>query len=78
MMYAEIHGDHEPNNGSGITAQEMLDLLRSIPRKARDNYLRVIGEDGCPVEVSGLHFGKSDQAEKWEFKVYIRTVKESK
>jgi hypothetical protein len=75
MSYSELLGPHEPNHGDGLTVQDLLMLLRSIPVQARNNYVMVIGEGGVPLEVTGVQFAQSDQAEKWEFKVYLKTEK---
>lgn len=66
MLHSEIQGRHIPNKGEGLTLQDLLELLQSVPRKARDNYLTVNGQD-----VIGLAFGQSTQAEKWEFYVNL-------
>jgi hypothetical protein len=55
-----------PNNGAGITAQDLLELLQSVPPRVRQNYIMIDG-----VDVTGISFAQSDQAEPWEFKVYI-------
>lgn len=66
MLHSEIHGKHLPGNGEGITLQDLYELLKRIPRKARDNFVTVDGKD-----VLGISFGQSDQAEKWEFKAHL-------
>ena len=72
MLHSEIQGTHEPGaSGTGCTLQELYELLRSLPRKARQNY--IMTQDG--EDVTGLHFAQSDQAEKWDFNVYIATTK---
>jgi hypothetical protein len=72
LLHSELQGTHDAY-GPAMTIQEMLDLLRSIPRQARQNYLSMVDKDGNIVDVTGLHFAQSDQAEKWEFKVYVVT-----
>lgn len=72
MLYSELHGTHEPNGGEGLTLQDLLELLRSIPRQARNNYVSVTFEDGTTGDVTGLRIGQSDQAEKWEFSVHVK------
>jgi len=68
MLHSEIQGQHWPEKGNGITLQDLLELLRRIPRQARDNYVMCDGKD-----VIGLNFSQSTQAEKWEFKVSLVT-----
>jgi hypothetical protein len=79
MMHDELIGNaFLPNNGEGITLQDLLELIRKIPAKARQNYVQV-NLGGESAEVTGIAFAQSDQAEKWEFKVYIATdYKETK
>lgn len=73
MMHDDLIGQtYLPNNGEGITLQDLLELIHSVPAKARQNYVQVrVGDD--LAEVTGLAFAQSDQAEKWEFKIYIKT-----
>ncbi|HEY1898142.1 MAG TPA: hypothetical protein VGG62_17815 [Terracidiphilus sp.] len=74
MTHTELQGTHEPSNGEGLTIQDLLDLLKRVPAQARGNYLRVNCGDGEVREVTGLQFAQSDQAEKWEFKVYLKAI----
>jgi hypothetical protein len=71
MTHSELLGTHDSYDGHGMTLQELLDLLKSVPRQARSNYLMAAGPDGISRDVTGLHFAQSDQSEKWEFKVYV-------
>lgn len=71
MSHDELLGIHGSYGGQGMTIQEMLDLLRSVPRQARHNYLMVSGPNGDVRDVTGIHFAQSDQSERWDFKVYI-------
>lgn len=71
MTHAELLGTHDSYNGHGLTIQELLDILKSVPRQARHNYMMVTGPDGIAHDVTGVHFAQSDQAEKWDFKVYV-------
>lgn len=73
MMHAELLGSHCGYNGGSLTIQELLDLLKRIPAKARHNYLMVCFPDGVFHDVTGISFTQSDQAEKWDFKVYVDT-----
>jgi hypothetical protein len=68
MTKDELIGRHLPGNGQGITGEDLYQLLRQIPRKARENYLMCNGND-----VLGLSIGQSDQAEPWEFKLRLVT-----
>jgi hypothetical protein len=71
LLHSQLLGTHDSYDGQGMTIQELLDLLKSVPPKARHNYVMVSHGDAPPEDVTGLHFAQSDQAEKWEFKVYI-------
>jgi hypothetical protein len=73
MMHDELTGNtFLPNNGEGLTLQDLLELIRKIPARARQNYVMVsMGDERG--DVTGLAFAQSDQAEKWEFKIYITT-----
>jgi hypothetical protein len=79
MMHDDLIGvSFLPNNGEGLTLQDLLELIRNFPAKARQNYVRV-NMGGESAEVTGIAFAQSDQAEKWEFKIYITTdYKETK
>lgn len=63
----DLIGRHLPNNGDGITAEDLYQLLKQIPRKARENYLMC--GDG---DVTGISISQSDQAEPWDFKIHIK------
>lgn len=78
MLHSQLLGTHDSYDGQGMTIQELLDLLNSIPRRARGNHLMIVGEDGLGRDVTGVHFAQSDQAEKWDFNVYIVSQKEKK
>ena len=69
MTRNELIGRHLPGNGEGITGEDLYQLLKSMPRKARGNYLQVTGGG----DVLGLSIAQSDQAEPWEFKLYVVT-----
>lgn len=72
MTYSELLGTHGWSSRQGMTIQEFYELLKQIPIKVREsNYMMVIHPDGSIQDVRGLHFAQSDQAEKWEFNVYI-------
>jgi hypothetical protein len=59
-----------------MTLQELLELLKRIPRRVREsNYPMIVYPDNTIGELRSLHFAQSDQAEKWEFKVYISTTR---
>ena len=73
MMHSELQGRHEAIDGQAMTLQDLYELLRKIPRKARDNYFSVTSEDGRQADISGVSFGQSDQAEKWDFHVHLIT-----
>jgi hypothetical protein len=70
MIYSEIQGVHTPGDGNGVTVQELLDFLRTIPKQARGNYLMIATADGCH-DLTEIQVAQSDQAEKWEFKFYL-------
>jgi len=75
MMHTELMGRHETTDGEAMTLQDLLELLRSLPRQARDNYVTVYSPDNIQrAEVRGLAFAQSDQAEKWEFKISLLTT----
>jgi hypothetical protein len=67
ILHSGIQGEHWPNGGKGITLEDLYQWLRTVPRKARENY--VTGEDG--KDLIGFSFGQSSEAEKWEFKVHL-------
>ena len=71
LLHSELQGTFDSYDGEGMTIQELLDLLKSIPPKARHNYIMVETEAGSG-EVTGLHFTKGDQQAKWDFKVYLQ------
>jgi len=73
MTHAEVLGSHTGYNGDGFTLQELLELLKRIPAKARGNYLMIVFPDGTQRDITGISFAQSDQAEKWDFKVYLDT-----
>lgn len=74
LNHAQLLGSHIPNDGDdGLTIEQLYQLLGSIPRKARDNYIMILAPDGCAADVAGLQFAQSDQAEKWDFKVYLKS-----
>ena len=50
-----------------MTVWELLDTLRQVPRQARHNYLQLDRDD----PQAALQFAQSDQAEKWDFRVYL-------
>lgn len=61
-------GIHEPSRGEGLTVQDVVDMLMTIPAKARRNaYLTV-----NTVEVVGMGIGQRDQAEAHEVSVSLR------
>lgn len=72
-MHSELQGRHETSDGQAMTLQDLYELLKKLPRKARDNYFSVASEDGRQAEIHGMSFGQSDQAEKWEFNVHLIT-----
>jgi hypothetical protein len=76
MRHDELVGTHDSHDGQGMTIQDMLDLLHSIPHQARHNHLMVCGPDDVSRDVAGIAFAQSDQAEKWDFKVYIVTMEQ--
>lgn len=69
MTKDELIGRHLPNDGQGITAEDLYQLLKRIPRKARENNLQV----AWGGDVLGLSIAQSDQAEPWEFRLYVVT-----
>lgn len=72
MMHDELIGQTFEPTGEGLTLQELYDLIRKIPARARQNYVMVtMGDERA--DVTGLAFAQSDQAERWEFKIYIKT-----
>jgi hypothetical protein len=74
LSHDALIGNHLPNNGEGLTAQDLFELLQSIPAPARrESYVMVDGED-----VTGIGIAQSSEAEKWEFKFYIKHTGESK
>ncbi len=72
ISHSTLIGFHGSQRG-GLTVQDLLDLLKSVPAKARQNYVMVAGMG----DVVGIQMAQSDQAEKWDFKVYITTAKET-
>lgn len=67
MLISGVQGKHLPNNGEGLTLEDLRQLLNSIPARARrDTYITYAGKD-----VIGLHFGQSDQAEPTEFTCHV-------
>lgn len=73
MMHSALQGRHETSDGQAMTLQDLYEMLKRLPRKARDNYFSVTAEDGKQAEIHGLSFGQSDQADKWEFSVHLIT-----
>ena len=55
----------------GRTIQELLDTLKQVPRQARHNYLMMVVSPSGSTELAALQFAQSDQAEKWDFRVYL-------
>lgn len=74
MMHSELHGTHNNGNreGEGMTLEDLYQLLKRVPLKARENYVMIVDKDCMSHDVIGLQFAQSDQAEKWEFKVYLK------
>lgn len=68
-LLSEIQGDHLPLDGEGLTLEDLYQLIKSIPRKVREN--SYVGSHGN--EVTGLQFGHRSTAEKYEFSVAIVT-----
>lgn len=60
-------GRHLPNNGEGLTAEDLYRMLRSLtPAERRKSYVGVGGHD-----VIGMSVGQSDQAPRGEVKVWL-------
>lgn len=77
MILSQLHGQHLPQNGEGITLEDLYQLLKTIPaRVRRQNYPTVCGPDpaGKQADIAGISFGQSDQAEKYEFHAAIITT----
>jgi len=70
LLHAELLGRHTGPESQGITVQDLLELLQRIPLRAR-HYVQMAGPNDIPVDVTGIQFAQSDQAEKWDFKVYL-------
>lgn len=60
-------GRHVPNNGEGLTAQDLYELLRVMTLTERRKSYVTAG----PFDVIGLSIGQSDQAERCELSVHI-------
>lgn len=76
MLISELQGTHDLTGGNGgATLEDLYQFLKSVPRKVREsNYPEVATPDDRFFEVSGIQFSQSDQAEKHEFKVYLKLV----
>lgn len=75
LLPSEVQGTHMPNNGEGITLEDLYQLIKSIPVKIRrSNYIMVDAQDWTTADVIGLSFAQSDQAEPHEFKVHMITT----
>lgn len=66
MSYEELIGRHLPASGEGITGEDLYQLLKSMPSRARNNYVTVANGD-----LIGLNIAKSDQSQRWEFKLHL-------
>jgi len=60
-------GNHKPNGGEGLTAQDLYELLRILTRTERRNSYVMVGG----IDVIGMGVSQSDQAEYGEVKVHL-------
>lgn len=74
LLHSELLGTHDSYDGQGMTIQDLLEFLKSVPRQARGNCVMISTNEG-PTDLTGIHFSQSDQAGKWEFKVYLVGMK---
>jgi hypothetical protein len=63
---SSLIGTTKPNNGDGLTVDDLITLLRRLPSRARQNYIMADCKD-----VIGISIGQSDQAETWELKIHL-------
>lgn len=63
-----------PNSGDGLTVQDLIELLMTIPPKARRNSYVQVAFPQHIAEVIGMGVAQSDQAEPHEIKVYLETL----
>ena len=74
MTHAELIGNHLPGNGEGITVQDPARPAALDPGPGAAELPPGHDRRGGSLDVTGIGIGQSDQAEKWEFKIYLKTT----